>query len=351
MNTHTDATPVQAGFAMPAEWCVHARTWMGWPCRDTLWGAGLEAARNSFADVARAIARFEKLTMLARPQDSGDAARMLGPDIEIVVMNLDDSWLRDSGPTFVIDAHNQVAGVDWGFNAWGGKFPPWDQDAMVAGRVLAQLGMRRFGTDMILEGGSFHTDGEGTLLTTEQCLLNENRNPSLTRSEIEDRLRAFLGVSTIVWLGEGLENDETDGHVDDIACFARPGVVLAASCNDPADRNHAPLTDNLRRLRAARDAQGRALEVIELPMPAYRHVENVGRLASSYVNFYLANGAVIMPGFDDPNDDVAAAILGTTFPDREIVVVQSLPIIAGGGSIHCITQQQPAGTPAPEIAS
>jgi agmatine deiminase len=335
-------TPAAAGFHMPAEWAPHARSWMAWPCRVDLWNGREEAARQAFAAVAKAIARFEPLTMLARAEDAEAARQACGPAVEIMSMPLDDSWVRDSGPTFLVGKAGGVAGAAWRFNAWGGKFPPYDQDAELAGRVLDRLGLPAFKAPFVLEGGSIHTDGEGTLLTTEQCLLNPNRNPELGRDEIERLLMAWLGVRKVIWLGEGLENDHTDGHVDDITCFARPGTVITATCDDPADANYRVLKDNLDRLRRARDARGRALEIIELPLPA-RRMTAAGRLVLTYVNFYLTNGAVVAPSFDDPLDARAAEILVQAFPDREIVQVPALDILEGGGGIHCITQQQPAG--------
>ncbi len=338
-------TPAAAGFHMPAEWAPHARSWMAWPCRLDLWNGREAEARAAFAAVAQAIARFEPLTMLARPEDAVGAAAACGPKVEIMQAPLDDSWVRDSGPTFLVNNDGAVAGAAWRFNAWGGKFPPYDEDAKLAGRVLERLGMHAFKAPFVLEGGSIHTDGEGTLITTEQCLLNPNRNPHLSRAEIEQALKHWLGVHTVIWLGQGLENDHTDGHVDDITCFARPGAVITATCDDPADFNYRVLNDNIDRLRQARDAKGRSLEIIPLPLPARRETA-AGRLVLTYVNFYLANGAVIMPSFDDPMDGQAAEILARAFPDRAIVQVSALDILEGGGGIHCITQQQPAGRPA-----
>jgi agmatine deiminase len=336
------ADPAACAFHMPAEWAPHERCWMAWPCRAEVWNGRVREAEAAYAAVARAIAACEPVTMLARPEDVEAAAAACGPGIEVLSLSLDDSWMRDSGPTFLVDAGGTVAGADWRFNAWGGKFPPFDQDDAVAGQVLEHLGLHAFRAPFVLEGGSIHVDGEGTVLTTEQCLLNPNRNPSLGRAEIEENLRRWLGVARIVWLGEGLENDHTDGHVDDIACFVRPGVVMAATCADPDDANYAILEDNLRRLRLAKDARGRALDIIELPLPARRDTA-AGRLVSTYLNFYIANGAVIAPSFDDPLDTTAAAILARAFPDRRVVQVPALDIVEGGGGIHCITQQQPAG--------
>jgi agmatine deiminase len=337
----TDPTPAAAGFHMPAEGARHAGTWMAWPARIDLWNGRDAEAKAAYAAVARAIARFEPLTMVANPADAAEAKAACGSSVEVIALALDDSWMRDIGPTFLVDAKGTLAGADWRFNAWGDKWPNYAQDAAIAAQVLERVGCRRFAAPFVLEGGSIHSDGEGTVLTSEQCLLNPNRNPSLTKAEIEANLKAWLGAEMVVWVGQGLENDGTDGHVDNLACFARPGVVLATSCNDPADTNYAPMQDNLRRLAAARDAKGRAFEVLELPIPAKR-VTDAGRLAMTYTNFYLANGAVIAPKFNDPMDAVAAGVLAKAFPDREIVQIPALAILEGGGGIHCITQQQPA---------
>lgn len=338
-------TPRDAGFAMPAEWAPHARTIMGWPCRPGMWPGKMAAARAQFAGVARAIARFEPVTMLACAEDAQAARAACGAGVDVLELPIDDSWARDSGPTFLTDGAGRLAAAAWRFNAWGGKYHPHDRDAAMAAALCNHFGVPVFAADFVLEGGAIHVDGEGTVMTTEQCLLHPNRNPHLGRGEIEANLRAWLGVQSVLWLGEGLENDETDGHVDDIACFGRPGVVIAAVCADRADANHAVLADNLARLRAARDARGRALEVVELPLPPRRDAAHCGRLASSYVNFYLCNAGVIVPAFDDPADSAAEAILRDVFPEREVVMVPADVIIEGGGSIHCITQQMPVGTP------
>ncbi|MEQ8356670.1 MAG: agmatine deiminase [Kiloniellaceae bacterium] len=337
--------PVDDGFHMPPEWGPHERCWMAWPCRGSLWLEGLEASRGAYAKVARAIAGFEPVTMLANAEDLEDATARCGDSVTCQALPLDDSWMRDSGPTFLVDGKGGLAAVDWQFNAWGGKFQPYDQDALVAGRVLAQLGVKTYAAPLVLEGGSIHVDGEGTLLTSEECLLHPNRNPDLDRDDIEALLRQYLGVEAFVWLGQGLDKDDTDGHVDNIACYVRPGVVMAVTCDDPADPNHAILQDNLDRLAKARDARGRALEVIELPLPrAPRYLDGQDgrqRLALSYVNYYIANGGVIMPSFGDDNDGPALDIVSRAFPDRKVVQVPAGPILVGGGGIHCITQQQP----------
>jgi agmatine deiminase len=333
--------PVDDGFHMPAEWAPHERCWMGWPCRGSLWGDGLEAARDAYAAVARVIAEFEPVTMLANAAELGGARARCGEGVACQAMPLDDSWLRDTGPTFVIDRRGGIAGIDWRFNAWGEKFLPYDQDALLAERLLGQLGVKRYAPPLVLEGGSIHVDGEGTLLTSEECLLNPNRNPGLDRAGIEELLRGTLGVEAFVWLGQGLDKDDTDGHVDNIACFVAPGIVMAVTCDDPADPNHAILADNLARLKKARDARGRALEVVELPLP--REPRHVGgqRLALSYVNYYIANGGIVMPSFGDAHDALAREIVARAFPDRRVMQVPAGDVLVGGGGIHCITQQQP----------
>ena len=340
-----DACPVRDGFAMPAEWTSHARTWMAWPCRLEAWGSaeGMLLGRVGYAGVARAISGFEKITMAVRPQDREEAQFACGKGIDFLEVELDDSWTRDIGPLFVTDEKDAVAGVHWRFNAWGNKYHGYDADSAFGRRVLEALDMRRYEAPMILEGGSVSVDGRGTLLTTEQCLLNPNRNPGLTRQQIEERLALFLGVRKIVWLGEGLDDDETDGHVDNIACFAGQGRVLVHMPEDPQSANYRVMRDNVARLRAARDASGNAFNIIELPEPARRERHDGRRLEMSYVNFYFANYGIVMPSFDDPADETAAAIMTQLFPERRIVQTPASDIAQGGGGIHCITQQQPAG--------
>ncbi len=343
--------PAASGFAMPAEWTRHAGCWMAWPCRAELWGDGLFAARAAYADVARAIARFEPVTMLVQPEHEAEARQMLGgnPDgrisalpISTFAVPLDDSWARDFCPSFVTNGQGELAGVHWRFNCWGENFPDYANDAEIGRRVLEHLGVPRFAAPFVLEGGAFHVDGEGTVLTTEQCLLNPNRNPGLSKAEIEENLKQWLGARQVIWLGEGYEGDDTDGHIDEIACFAAPGVVLALDCDDPADANYAVFKDNLRRLELARDAKGRPLQVLKLPQPGRRD-HNGLRLTLSYTNFYLPNGGVVMSGFDDPMDQRAREVMARAFPDRTIVQLPALDITRGGGGIHCITQQQPEG--------
>lgn len=329
---------------MPAEWARHRRSWMCWPCRIEAWGgvAALARAKRAFADIARTIAVFEPVTMVARPDDAAEASAMLGAAADILALPLDDSWMRDSGPTFLRGAGG-LAAVQWHFNAWGGKYAPYAADAALATRIAEAAGAHAFETPLVCEGGAIHSDGEGTLIATEQTLCNPNRNPTFDRSEIERRVLTATGMRKLIWLGEGFADVETDGHVDNIACFVAPAKVLIGV---PAFASHPdwePVQEAIRRLRCAHDAAGRAFEIIEIEQPQKMRFDRRDRpLAASYVNFALANGGVVMPGFDDASDEPAKAVLRTCFPDRKIVQTDARAIVEGGGGIHCITCQEPA---------
>jgi len=338
----TMSTPAADGFRMPAEWERHSRCWMAWPCRPETFAGGIDAACAAYAEVAQTIAQFEPVTMVCNQADVAEVSLACGVGIEVLPIPISDSWIRDTGPTFVIDNAGQIAGVDWRFNAWGNNYPDHQVDAELARHMLTHLGVRRYEAPLVMEGGSFHVDGEGTLITTEECLLNPNRNPNLSRGQIEDYLKDYLGINKVIWLGRGYEQDETDGHIDEIACFAKPGTVLVAATADTGDANFKIFQDNLDRLKATRDAQGRELEVISLPIPARRDHNGV-RLTLSYTNFYIANGGIVMPAFEDIADDDAFRILRKVFPDREVIQVPAMDVVRGGGGIHCITQQQPGG--------
>jgi agmatine deiminase len=318
----------------PAEWEPHERTLMGWPCRVDLWGPTLLQARADYAAVANAIAQFEPVTMIANPgADRADARAACGAGVNVLELGLDDSWLRDCGPIYVADAGGRL-GVHFGFNAWGEKFPPWDRDAAVGRLVAEALGDRVVAAPIVLEGGSVLGDGEGTLLTTEQCLLNPNRNPSLTREQIEDTLRSFLAVSRILWLGQGLVEDrDTDGHIDLIAAFHGREQVLLQTVG-AGNPNFEACAENRARLRAA------GIAVTEMPFLPY--IEVAGEtVAASYMNFYICNGAVIVPVTGADSDAEALEIIATAYPQREIVPVPGAVLAYGGGGPHCITQQVP----------
>ena len=335
------ATPREAGFFMPPEWAPHAGCWMAWPCRPENWD-DIERARATYASVARAVARFEPVTMTANAEDAGAVRGALagGGDIEVVVVPSDDSWSRDTAPTFVVGRRGGLGGVDWGFNAYGGIYEEYGRTRTMARRILDLLGARRFAAPLVLEGGAVHVDGEGTVLTTAEVVLDPRRNPGLDTATAERILCDYLGAERVIWLTSALDHDNTGGHVDNLACFTAPGVVAALGCADRDDPQHAAVQENLARLRAATDARGRALEVVELPMPA-RPEHRGRRLSPSYVNFYVANGAVVMPGFGDPADDEARDVVARLFPGRTVVQVPTLELAKADGNIHCITQQQP----------
>src|SRR5262245_6284408 len=343
MDRRLDAagpTPLHDGFSWPAEWDRHRRTWMCWPARHECFGGpeGALRAKQAYARVARAISGFEKVTLAARPADAAEARLATGGKVDVVEAALDDSWARDFGPTFLI-GKGRLAGVHWRFNAWGQKYHPYTNDAGFARHVVESAGAALYAAPLVCEGGALHTDGQGTVLTTEQCLLNPNRNPGRSRSEVEEVLRLYVGARKTIWLGGGFADDETDGHVDNIACFAAPGRVIVG-IPPKSHPDYEPVQEVLRRLRTSRDAEGRSFEIVELPQPRKLRPSWSGRLLpASYVNFYLANGAVIMPAFDDKNDEPARGILSQCFAGRDIMQIAALDIVQGGGGIHCITQQ------------
>jgi agmatine deiminase len=348
MNERLDADdlcPVRDGFTWPAEWTLHARTWMCWPCRVEAWDGpdGMLRAKQAYARVARAISTFEPVTMAVRPQDAAEAKLACAGKVDAFEVPLDDSWARDMGPTFLCGPDGTRAAVQWRFNAWGNKYHPYAEDAQLATRIAQASGARIYAAPLICEGGAIHGDGEGTLLTTEQCLLNDNRNPDLTQQDVEQLLALYTGARRVLWLGEGFSDDETDGHVDNIACFAAPGRVLVGRPSSKSHPDYEPSAEAVRRLRAARDAGGRAIEVIEIVQPRKTRSDSRGRLLqASYINFYLPTGGIVMPAFDDPNDEKARQVLAGLFPGRDILQIDALDIVQGGGGIHCITQQEPA---------
>jgi agmatine deiminase len=356
-------TPAADGFWMPAEFEPHAGCWMLWPERPDNWREAARPAQHAFAAVAAAIAQFEPVSVGVSASEYQIARVLLDARIRVIEMSHDDSWMRDVGPTFVVNRRGAVRGVDWHFNAWGGLqsglYFPWDQDDLVARKVLEVEGRDRYRAPIINEGGAIHVDGEGTALVTEQCLLNVNRNPLLSRERLEGHLRDYLGVATIIWLGKGVCNDETDGHIDNLACFARPGEVCLTWTDNKRDPQYAISLDAWERLNEARDARGRRLKVVRLPMPGPLTLspkEAVGivaregtkpraageRLAASYVNFYIANGGIVMPLLDPRTDRAAMSRLKRVFPQRRVVGVPAREVLLGGGNIHCITQQVPA---------
>ncbi len=338
-------SPAREGFAMPSDWVTHARTWMCWPCRAETWGSdeAMLNAKQATARIARAISAFEPVVLAVRHEDMAAAKLATAGKVEMFETTLDDSWARDTGPTFLCGPEDARAAVQWQFNAWGGKYQPYAHDAGLATRIAEHSGIHIYDAPLVCEGGAIHTDGEGTLITTEQCLLNANRNPGLSRHEVESWLSRFTGARRIIWLGDGFSDMETDGHVDNTACFIAPGRVLVGVPSSTSLPDAQPVREAIRRLKDVRDAHGRAIEVIEIPQPRRVRFDWRGRvLPMSYVNFYIANGGIVMPAFDDPNDDHAQAVLADCFPGRDILQVEVLDLLQGGGGIHCIALGEPA---------
>lgn len=357
-----NSTPRADGFRMPAEWERHYGCIMIFPERADSWQYGAYAARTAFTEVACAIAESENVTVCASERQYENARRILPPHIRVVEMSSNDAWARDYAPTFVTNG-SEIRGVNWGFNAWGGLedglYFPWDKDDKMARKLcdLYNKDMYDFGS-FILEGGSIHTDGEGTCITTEACLLSHGRNPNLTRTEIENYLRECLNVNKVIWLKNGIYNDETNEHVDNVCAFVKPAEVVLAWTDDKNDPQYEMSRSCLEILERETDTRGRGITVHKLRLPSpvtvtetecagldtmnYEPTRTPGeRLAASYVNFYIANGAVIMPFFGDPADEPARKTLAMLFPDRKIVPIQARNILIGGGNIHCITQQIP----------
>lgn len=335
-------------FRMPAEWEPHEATWLSWPHNLETWPEKLEAAEDGFAAIVAALEGSEEVRILAGDDLVEASARRAfernaasDSHVRFFRVPTNDAWIRDHGPIFVLDREGRLAITDWKYNAWGGKYPPWDLDDAVPARLADLLDVPAHRPGMILEGGSIEVNGSGTLLTTESCLLNPNRNPRLGRDDIEEQLRAFLGATNVLWLGEGVSGDDTDGHVDDLARFIGPSTAVTVVEDDPADPNHAPLKANLDKLRAMTDETGRRLQIVTLPMP--RPVfDGSNRLPASYANYYVANRVVLVPVFGDPKDETACQTIASFFPTRRVVPIRSTALLAGLGAVHCLTQQQPS---------
>ncbi len=342
-------SPAALGFRMPAEWETQAAVWLSWPHKRKTWPGLFRSIPGTFAKIVAAISRFEPVRINAaaelqpRARELCEAAGARMARVRFLDHPTNDTWCRDHGPIFIKHGvTGEVALTDWQFNAWGGKHLPCDRDNLIPSAIARHLRLRHFTNAMVLEGGSLDVNGAGLLLTTEQCLLNPNRNPQFTRERIEQNLRDTLGVTTIHWLGQGLVGDDTDGHVDDLTRFFKVDGIVTAVEAKRGDANFAALDENLTRLRKLRTPQGKPFDLVELPMPAAVAFQGV-RVPASYANFLVLNGAVLVPTFRQPkSDDAACAILGTCFPGREVVPIDCFHLIWGRGSLHCISQQQPA---------
>jgi len=330
--------PRDLGLFMPGEWEKHTCCWMAWPARVDLW-PNIEATKKAYADVANTIAEFEPVNLLVLPSMLDDARAYLSKNVEIIEMSIDDSWTRDSGPNFLINDSGLLAGSTWEFNAWGDKFRPYDQDALMGSRILDWVSVDEYISTMIAEGGGITVDGEGTVITTESCFPNKNRNPHLTKKEIESELCRTLGASKVIWIPGDPNETGTDGHIDGIAAFIEPGRILVEISPDSSDPHYRVGQNNVKALKNIKDAKGRTLEIDFIYEGDYSVLEFDE--CRSYINSYLANGAVIVPGYNHERDHLAVETYQKIYPDREVVQIQISDIAIGGGGIHCITQQQP----------
>lgn len=338
MNT---ATPATTGWVMPAEWAPHTRCWMAWPTPER-WEPHFNELCKTHVLIAQTIARFEDVTMVVRPDQIAEATAQCGPNVNVLPIPVNDLWIRDTGPAFLVDQSGRLAGTRWQFNAWGSKHGSYADDAELSTRMLTYLCVEQFDAPLVNEGGAISVDGNGTVLTTESVLLNTNRNPGIGRAEVERLLCAYLGARNVIWLPGSTVDQITDGHIDGIAVFARVGVVIAELVADRQDPEYDILRDNLRALQLAYDCRGCALEVLTVHRPPHDATWS-DDFAASYINFYIANGAIVMPKFGNRRFDTAARdTIARAFPGREVVQISIEDVAEGGGGIHCITQQQPA---------
>lgn len=360
------STPRRDGFRMPGEFERHSGTYILWPQRPDNWRNGGKPAQKVFAEVANTIAKYEPMTILVNQDQYVNARNMVGPKVRVVEMSNNDSWVRDSGPSFVVNDKGTVRGVDWGFNAYGGLiegiYYPWDFDDLLGEKISELEGVDSYDvSDFILEGGSIHVDGDGTCMTTEECLLHNDRNPDLSKEQIERKLKDFLNVEKVLWIPRGVYGDiDTNGHVDNMCNFVKPGEVVLAWTDDKNDPQYERSLEAYNYLKNETDAKGRKLVIHKLYCPSpiiitkeeSEGVDSVDgtlprnegdRMAGSYVNYYTGNGFVALPVFGDPNDKKAVKLLKKLYPGRKIETIQAREILLGGGNIHCITQQVPKG--------
>ncbi len=364
MSETLSTTPAADGFRMPAEWDDHAGCYLVWPERTDNWRLGAKPAQRAWRTLIETIATAEPVTVLVSRAQYPVARGLLPPHVRLVETSTNDAWVRDTGPSFVVNGTGDVRGVSWRFNAWGGLrgglYFPWDADDLVGPKICDLERVPAYRPDIVLEGGSIDVDGEGTVLTTEECLLNDNRNPHLSLEQIEEQLHAHLGTSKVIWLPRGVLHDETDGHIDNFARFAAPGVVMLTWTDDVDDPQFERSAEALAILEGETDAAGRPLTVVRIHQPGPLSItadEADGvdlvpgsqprvageRLAGSYVNSYIGNGIVVLPVFDDPRDADAIATYEALFPGRRVATVPGREILLGGGNVHCITQQVPSG--------
>ncbi|SMD13556.1 agmatine deiminase family protein [Pedobacter nyackensis] len=344
-----NSSPKKNGYRFPAEWAKHEATWLSWPHKEASWPGKLETIYEPYCQFIKIIAEGEKVRINVNDEATKAFAtaklEKVGADltnIEFYFQPTNDAWCRDHGPAFLLNAEgSKKAVVDWGYNAWGDKYPPYDLDDVIPTKIAHHFELPLYNPDIVMEGGSVEFNGAGTILTTTACLLNENRNPHLNKEQIEQYLLEFYGAEQVLWLGDGIVGDDTDGHIDDITRFVNEDTVLTVVESNPLDENYLLLQENLEALKAMRLLNGKPLNIVKLPMPSPVIHEDT-RLPASYANFYIANSAVIVPTFRDVNDKIALEIIQGVFPDRKVVGIDSTDIIWGLGSFHCLSQQEPA---------
>lgn len=347
-------TPSDLGFWMPAEWETQESVWFVWPRDPLTWPDRVEKARETFLNAMKAVTPHQRVDLVVHHDLIGEAKAAVTAaglkNVEFHGVDHQDSWIRDYGPIYLVrrgaDGNRERMATKWDFNAWGNKYESLLKDKGVVAQLADKVAAPLHEIDVVLEGGSIDVDGQGTLLTTEQCLLNKNRNPSLTKEDIETHLQAYIGIKKVLWLGDGIEGDDTDGHVDDITRFVAPGLVATCVEEDASHPNHEPLAENLHRLQNMTDARGRPLRVVELPMPSDIASDDGKPLPASHGNFLITNGAVLMPAFGGRSDDIAQLRLQQCFKDRPVVKLDCSDLVWGMGAIHCLSQQMPAGRPA-----
>ncbi|APJ04749.1 agmatine deiminase family protein [Silvanigrella aquatica] len=345
MISNSKELPIQLGFSMPAEWATHAGTWTSWPCDDEIWyGLFLENVRHEFAELVKTIAKYEAVHLLVRNNEAHqDALKRLGhlSNVTMHQVPLNDVWFRDNGPIF-ITKENDLSIVKWDFNAWGQKFK-WDLDNKAPFEVAKYLNADMFQPGIVMEGGSLDVNGQGVALTTRQCLLSKMRNPNLTEEDIQNYLKNYLGIQKLIWLEDGLEGDHTDGHIDTIVRFVNENTIVYSMTEDKSDTNYAPMMKNLEILKSSTDLNGNSFQLVPLVLPKNRMEIDDDRLPCTYANFYIGNHFVVVPVYQDPHDELALQTLRSVFPNHQVIGLSSKYLIHGGGSFHCVTQQQPAG--------
>lgn len=346
-------TPKQLGYRFPAEWEPQAATWLSWAHKLESWPGKFEPVPYIYTNIVKTIARFQHVNINVKDEEMADdvATRLTLAGVPKERFTLyriptNDAWCRDHGPAFVINPHavnpkEKKAIVDWGYNAWGGKYPPFDLDDVVPAKIAEQYGVPLFQPGIVMEGGAIDVNGKGCLLTTTACLLNENRNPHLSQEEIETYLKDYYGQEKILWLNDGIVGDDTDGHIDDLARFVKPDTIVTCTEDDPQDENYGILQENLKLLRTLTDRENKPFNIVEIPMPGVVEYEGQ-RLPASYANFLIGNGFVLVPVFNHPNDLKALTILQTQFPDRSVIGIDCVDLVWGLGTLHCISQQEPA---------